>query len=146
MLKNNLAYIPKAVESLFTTNSDIHKYNTRNRDKMRSAYGKHEFMYSNFRFVGIHIWNYILDHLDINVTLPKFKKKHLKQIFWLIILHIIFSSQPSMFSYLFIKISFISSIYYSFLFNFCLTLYIIYSLLYCTYQSNLLTMFKYVSQ
>ena len=21
---------------------------------------KHEFMYSNFRFVGIHIWNYIL--------------------------------------------------------------------------------------
>ena len=74
MFKNNLGYIPKAVKSLFTTNSDIHKYNTRNRDKMRSAYGKHEFMYSNFRFVGIHIWNYILDHLDINVTLPKFKK------------------------------------------------------------------------
>ena len=74
MFKNHLGYIPKAVKSLFTTNSDIHKYNTRNRDKMRSAYGKHEFMYSNFRFVGIHIWNYILDHLDINVTLPKFKK------------------------------------------------------------------------
>ena len=74
MFKNNLGYIPKAVESLFITNSDIHKYNTRNKDKMRSAYGKHEFMYSNFRFVGIHIWNYILDHLDVNVTLPKFKK------------------------------------------------------------------------
>ena len=74
MFKNNLGYISKAVKSLFTTNSDIHQYNTRNRDKMRSAYGKHEFMYSNFRFVGIHIWNYILDHLDINVTLPKFKK------------------------------------------------------------------------
>ena len=50
-----LGYIPKAVESLFITNSDIHKYNTRNKDKIRSAYGKHEFMYSNFRFVGIHI-------------------------------------------------------------------------------------------
>ena len=74
MFKNNLGYIPKAVESLFITNSDIHKYNTRNKDKMRSAYGKHEFMYSNFRFVGIHIWNYILDHLDVNVTLAKFKK------------------------------------------------------------------------
>ena len=74
MFKNNLGYIPKAVESLFITNSDIHKYNTRNKDKMRSAYGKHEFMYSNFRFVGIHIWNYILDHLDVNVTLPEFKK------------------------------------------------------------------------
>ena len=58
---------------------------------MRSAYGKHEFMYSNFRFVGIHIWNYILVHLDVNVTLPKFKKNHLKHIFWLIILHILSS-------------------------------------------------------
>ena len=76
MFKNNLGYIPKAVESLFITNFDMHKYtcNTRNRDKMRSAYGKHEFMYSNFSFDGIHIWNYILDHLDINVTLTKFKK------------------------------------------------------------------------
>ena len=93
MFKNNLGYIPKAVESLFITNSDIHKYNTRNRDKMRSAYGKHEFMYSNFRFVGIHIWNYILDHLDVNVTLPKLKKdKHLKHTFWPMILHIILSS------------------------------------------------------
>ena len=92
MFKNNLGYIPKVVESLFITNSDIHKYNTRNQDKMGSAYGKHEFMYSNFRFVGIHIWNYILDHLDVNVTLPKFKKKqHLKHIFWLIILHMLSS-------------------------------------------------------
>ena len=37
---------------------------------MRSAYGKHAFMCSNFLFDGIHIWNYILDYLDINVTLP----------------------------------------------------------------------------
>ena len=40
MFKNNLGYILKAVESLFITNSDIHKYNTRNKDKMRAAYGK----------------------------------------------------------------------------------------------------------
>ena len=75
MFKNNLGYISKVMKILFTANSDIHKYNTRNRDKMRSAYGKHEFMYSNFRFVSIHIWNYILFHLDINVTLLKLKKK-----------------------------------------------------------------------
>ena len=77
MFRNNLGYIPKAVESLFITNSDIHKYNTRNRDKMRSAYGKHEFMYNNFRFVGTHIWNYMLDHFDVNVTLPKLKKTNI---------------------------------------------------------------------
>ena len=74
MFKNNQSYIPKAVESLFITNSDTHKYNTRKRNKIRSAYGKHKIMYSNFHFVGIHICNYLLDHLDVNVTLPKFKK------------------------------------------------------------------------
>ena len=107
MFKYNLGYIPNAVESLFITNSDIHKYYTRNRDKMRSAYGKHEFMYSNFRFSGIHIWSYILDHLDVNVTLAtKILKKHLKYIFWLIILHILFS-ELSMFSYLSIRYLFL---------------------------------------
>ena len=40
---------------------------------MRSAYGKHEYVYSNFRFVDIHVWNYILDYLDNNVIIPKFK-------------------------------------------------------------------------
>ena len=34
VFKNNLGYIPKAVESHFITNSDINKYNTRYRDKM----------------------------------------------------------------------------------------------------------------
>ena len=48
IFKNNLGYIPKAVESLFISNSDIHNYNTRNRDKMRVAYGKHKFMCKNF--------------------------------------------------------------------------------------------------
>ena len=69
MFKNNMCYIPKAVESLFITNSDIHKYNTRNNDEIHVTC---EFMYSNFRFVDIHIWNYILDHLDVNVMIPKF--------------------------------------------------------------------------
>ena len=52
MFKNTLGYIPKDVESLFITNSDKHKF--RNRDKKHSAYGKHELMYSNFRFVSIY--------------------------------------------------------------------------------------------
>ena len=57
MFKNNLGYIPKAVESLFITNSDIHKYNTRNKDKMSSAYGKHRFMYSNLRLLAYTFGN-----------------------------------------------------------------------------------------
>ena len=66
--------VPTVIKYLFATNSSAHSYNTRNKHKLRAAYGKHNFMYSNFRFVGIKIWNYITDHLDINITLPKFKK------------------------------------------------------------------------
>ena len=42
--------------------------------KLRAVYGKHCFMYNNFRFISTHIWNYIIDYLDIKVSLPKLKK------------------------------------------------------------------------
>ena len=56
----------------FATNASAHSYNTRNKHKLRAAYGKHSFMYSNFRFVGTNFWNYVTDHLNINITLSKF--------------------------------------------------------------------------
>ena len=49
-------------------------FNTRNKHELRAAYGKHNFMYSNFCIVGIKIWNYITVHLDTNITLLTFKK------------------------------------------------------------------------
>ena len=74
MFKNYIGYVPNVVHNLFTTNASIHDYNTRNKHKLRAAYGKHRFMYNNFCFVGTQIWNYIIDHLDIKVSLAKFKK------------------------------------------------------------------------
>ena len=55
MFKNYIGYVPNVVHNLFTTNASIHDYNTRNKHKLRAAYGKHTFMYmcNNFRFVGI---------------------------------------------------------------------------------------------
>ena len=47
---------------------------TRNKHTISTAYSKHSCMYNKFCFVRIKIWNYITDHLDIKVTLPKFKK------------------------------------------------------------------------
>ena len=73
IFKNYLGYVPNVVHNLFTTNASIHDYNTRNKHKLRAAYGKHNFMHNNFRFVGTQIWNYIIDHLDIKVSLPKLK-------------------------------------------------------------------------
>ena len=55
MFKYNNRNIPKALSELFTLNSSNHSYNTRNKDKIRSAYGKHKFKYRNFRFTSVHI-------------------------------------------------------------------------------------------
>ena len=52
MFKYHKRMAPKSVCELFTRNSSNHSYNTRNKDKIRSAYGKHKFMYRNFRFIS----------------------------------------------------------------------------------------------
>ena len=46
-----------------------------NKDKIRSAYGKHKFMYRNFRFVSVHVWNYLASNIIINTSLADFKNK-----------------------------------------------------------------------
>ena len=74
MFKNNVGFLPNAVENLFTANATVHNSNTRNKHKLRAARGIHQYVYSTFRFVGIKVWNYITDHINTQVSLPKFKK------------------------------------------------------------------------
>ena len=74
MFKNNVGFLPNAVENLFTANATVHNYNTRNKHKLRAARGIHQYVYSTFRFVGIKVWNCITDHINTQVSLPKFKK------------------------------------------------------------------------
>ena len=52
MFKYHKGMVPKSVCELFTLNSSNHSYNTRNKDKLRSAYGKHKFMYRNFSLLA----------------------------------------------------------------------------------------------
>ena len=76
MFKYNDGNIPKALYELFALNSSNHSYNTRNKDKTRSAYGKHKFMYRNFRFTSVHIWNYFASNIIIiNTSFSDFKNK-----------------------------------------------------------------------
>ena len=39
MFKNNVGFLPNAVENLFTANATVHNYNTRNKHKLRAARG-----------------------------------------------------------------------------------------------------------
>ena len=65
--KNNLCFVSNAVENLFTANATVHNYNTRNKHKLRAARCLHQYVYSTFCFVGIKIWNYITDNINIQV-------------------------------------------------------------------------------
>ena len=77
MFKYNNGHIPKALSELFTLNISNHSYDTRNKDKFRFAYGKHKFMYRNFRFTctSVHIWNYLASNIYINTSFSDFKNK-----------------------------------------------------------------------
>ena len=75
MLKYNNGNIPKALSELFTLNSSNHSYDTRNKDKIHSPYGKHKFMYRNFRFTSVHIWNYLASNINFNTSFSDFKNK-----------------------------------------------------------------------
>ena len=79
MFKYNNGNIPNALSELFTPNSSNHSYNTRNKDKIRSAYCRHKLMYRNFRFTSFQsgtIWlaTLILIHLFL---ILKTNKKYL---------------------------------------------------------------------
>ena len=73
MFKYNNGNIPKALTELFTLNNSNHSYNSRIKDKSRSAYGKHKFMYRNFRFTSVHIRNYLASNININTSFSDFK-------------------------------------------------------------------------
>ena len=77
MFKFNLGLSPVALNNLFVSILllYIHNYNTRNKNKLRSAIGRHKFIYKNFRYISVHIWNNITDKIDTDTSLLTFKKQ-----------------------------------------------------------------------
>ena len=51
------------------------QYNTRNKNKLRSAIGRHKFIYKNVCYISVHIWNNITDKIDTDTSLLTFKKQ-----------------------------------------------------------------------
>ena len=62
------------VNMCFVKNRSVHNYNTRNNDKLRSAIAKHVYRDRDFRLVGVHVWNYICDNINIDTTFASFKR------------------------------------------------------------------------
>ena len=62
----------------------MHNCNTRNKDKLRPAIAKHVYIDRDFRLVGVHVWNYIRDNINIDTPFASFKMILKKIMFYLI--------------------------------------------------------------
>ena len=61
MYKYEYCIIPVALQYFFL-NSSVHEYNTRNRNKLRPAIANHVYRDKDFRFISVHVWNYISEN------------------------------------------------------------------------------------
>ena len=70
----NLKYMPDALNMSFVKNRSVQNYNNRNKDKLRPAIAKHLYRDRDFRLVGVHVWNYICDNINIDTPFASFKR------------------------------------------------------------------------
>ena len=82
MFKYEYCQLPDALNMFFvknrSTNCSMHNYNTRNKDTLRPAIAKHVYRDRDFRLVGVHVWNYICDNVNIDTPFASFKRIHKK--------------------------------------------------------------------
>ena len=80
MYKFNNNMLPKAINSQFIRNNQIHSYNTRQKAHLHTSRGVHEFIYRTFSFQATYIWNAILAN-KININLNYITFKHILKLF-----------------------------------------------------------------
>ena len=67
MYKYSVGNLPAAISDLFVNNESIHNYNTRQKVNLRQQVANREYMYRNFSFVGVYVWNHIQSQTTINI-------------------------------------------------------------------------------
>ena len=72
MFKYEYDHLPDTLNMFFVKNRSVHYYNTQNKDKLRPAIAKH--VYRDFRLVGVYVWNYICDNINIDTPFVSFKR------------------------------------------------------------------------
>ena len=74
MFKYNNNTLPESISELFVPYTAIHTYNTRNKHNIRPKQSNRAYMYKNFSFIGVHIWNDIQKHRNVSVSYSAFKQ------------------------------------------------------------------------
>ena len=75
MHKIHLEQSPTCIIYLFKCNLNIHTHNTIYKHHIHLPRGQHECVYETFVYKGIHIWNILLDNLDVKLPVHIFKRK-----------------------------------------------------------------------
>ena len=66
MFKISIDSAPTAIKDFFISNDTLHCYNTRQKYNLRQRVAKREYMYKNFSFIGVYVWNHIQSKTTIN--------------------------------------------------------------------------------
>ena len=74
MFKYEYGQLSDALNMFFVKNRSVHNYNTRNKDKLRPAVAKHLYRDRDFRLVGVHVWYYICENINIDTPFASFKR------------------------------------------------------------------------
>ena len=64
---------PICLQQLFKSNKDVHIHYTRQAQHLHSMKGKSEFVNRTFAFQSVVIWNKLIENININVSLVRFK-------------------------------------------------------------------------
>ena len=68
MYKYSHGNLPDVIQNLFRANNTIHDHNTRQRLNLRQPVASREYMYKNFSFHGVYVWNYIIYKTAMNIN------------------------------------------------------------------------------
>ena len=76
MFKYANNYLPEAISELFISKSAYHtsSYNTRNKQNLRPKVSKRAYMYKNFSFIGVQIWNDVQKPINVSMSFSSFSK------------------------------------------------------------------------
>ena len=70
--------LPIVFDEMFTRNSDVHSYHTRQQDLMHVPHFRTQLGMNSFTYQAVTIWNFIFLNMGVNYKIGAFKQ-HLKR-------------------------------------------------------------------
>ena len=93
--------LPRVMNELFIVNNTIHDHNTRQRNLIHTNRGHTDISYRSFNNVGPRVWNALLNKMNVNVPISKFKQKNMRSLTCYCVPKVVLISNKVLFDYTF---------------------------------------------